>query len=371
MLQWSSMSQKRVVLGLSGGVDSSVSAYLLQKAGYVVEAVFMKNWEEDDTDTYCSAQQDREDAEAVCQRLKIPFHTVNFASEYWDRVFSYFLETYRMGWTPNPDVICNQEIKFKAFLDYAHHLKADFMATGHYAARLDTPYGPELHRALDENKDQTYFLCRISKEALATTLFPLATLTKNKVRQLANELGFQNAHKKDSTGICFIGERKFKTFLQQYLPAQPGLIQTVDGRSLGQHEGLMYYTLGQRSGLLIGGQKNALQQPWYVVAKRMTDNVLVVAQNAYHPWNMSRTLSASDAHWFYPPPPRFQAEARLRHRGSLVPCEVLANGQQMQVAFLQAQPSVTPGQACVLYQGTRCLGGGTIASTDSEGGILR
>jgi tRNA-specific 2-thiouridylase len=365
------MSQKRVILGLSGGVDSSVSAYLLQKAGYAVEAVFMKNWEEDDTDTYCSAHQDREDAEKVCQQLNIPFHTVNFASEYWDRVFTYFLETYKMGWTPNPDIICNQEIKFKAFLDYAHHLKADFMATGHYAARLDTSHGPELHRARDENKDQTYFLYRISTEALAQSLFPLATLTKAEVRQLAAELGFQNARKKDSTGICFIGERKFKTFLQQYIPAQPGLIQTVEGRTLGKHEGLMYYTLGQRTGLSIGGQKNALQQPWYVVAKKMADKVLVVAQDAHHPWNLSRILRSSDAHWFCPPPPHFQAEARLRHRGPLVPCDVTTEGQQLQVTFHHPQLSVTPGQACVLYQGTHCLGGGTIALTDSVGGILK
>ncbi len=360
--------QTRVMVGLSGGVDSAVSAHLLQQAGYQVEALFMKNWEEDDTQTYCSAAQDRQDAEAICQQLQIPFHTVNFSAEYWDSVFTYFLESYKKGWTPNPDVLCNQEIKFKAFLDYALSLGADYIATGHYARKEE---GPTLHRSADPNKDQTYFLYRLSKEALGRSLFPLANHHKPQVRAIAQQCRFANAQKKDSTGICFIGEKKFNSFLKHYLPAQPGILKTPEGSIIGTHTGLMYYTLGQRQGLHIGGRSDGSGAPWYVVGKHLQDNLLYVSQDPDHPWHFATQLEAEEAHWISGPPSEsFAALARTRHRQPLEPCWIdQISAERFRITFERPQRALTPGQACVLYQDTLCLGGGTISKTNSPGGI--
>lgn len=284
---------KKVIVGMSGGVDSSVSAYLLKQQGYHVEGLFMKNWEEDDTDEYCAAADDLADAEKVCEALGIELHTINFAAEYWDNVFEYFLEEYKAGRTPNPDIMCNKEIKFKAFLEFAAEaLDADYIATGHYVRRQYDGKKWQMLRGLDNNKDQSYFLYTLSHEHIAQTLFPVGELEKPEVRRIAEEQGLVTADKKDSTGICFIGERKFKDFLQQYLPAKPGNIETVDGDVLGQHEGLMYHTLGQRKGLHIGGLADASDAPWYVVDKDVERNVLIVAQGKNHPRLYSKGLIA-------------------------------------------------------------------------------
>lgn len=361
----------RIVVGLSGGVDSAVSAYLLKQAGFRVEALFMKNWEEDDTESYCSATVDRQDAEAVCELLKIPFHTANFSAEYWDRVFEHFLETYKKGWTPNPDILCNQEIKFKAFFEHALAMGFEKIATGHYAGKIWHGDQAQLRCAADSLKDQTYFLYRISQEALQKTLFPLAALTKKEVRNIAESLGLPNSQKKDSTGICFIGERRFKTFLKTYLEGRQGDICTLEGKTLGVHEGLMFYTLGQRHGLGIGGQKGALEMPWYVVAKDILNNRLIVVQGADHPWHYATELEIIDTHWIGSvPAASFEAMARIRHRQPLVPCQVTQlETNRYKVIFKTPQFAATPGQACVLYQESLCLGGGTIAQTNSLGGI--
>ena len=366
-----SLEPTRVIVGLSGGVDSAVSAYRLKQAGFEVEALFMKNWEEDDTNTHCSAALDRSDAEAVCEVLKIPFHTVNFAAEYWDRVFENFLETYKKGWTPNPDILCNQEIKFKAFLDHALSMGFEAIATGHYAGNRFVGERAQLLQSRDSNKDQTYFLYRLSQNALQKTIFPLADLLKTEVREIAKSLGLANHQKKDSTGICFIGERPFKSFLKNYIMAQPGELCTIEGKVIGRHEGLMFYTLGQRQGLHIGGQKGGLELPWYVAAKELSSNRLIVTQGNEHPWHYATQLDAIETHWIdTPPPAEFQAMARLRHRQALIPCRVVQQStQEMSVIFESPQFAVTPGQACVLYLREQCLGGGTIASTNSLGGV--
>ncbi|HAR56029.1 MAG TPA: tRNA 2-thiouridine(34) synthase MnmA, partial [Idiomarina baltica] len=291
-------SETKVIVGMSGGVDSSVSAYLLLQQGYQVEGLFMKNWEEDDDDEYCAAADDLADAEAVCEKLGIELHTVNFAAEYWDNVFEHFLDEYKAGRTPNPDIMCNKEIKFKAFLEFAAEaLGADYIATGHYVRRAFNDGKWQLLRGLDNNKDQSYFLYTLSHEHVAQTLFPVGELEKPEVRRIAEEQGLVTADKKDSTGICFIGERKFKDFLQQYLPAQPGKIESVDGEELGDHEGLMYHTIGQRKGLHIGGLADAGDDPWYVVDKDVERNVLVVAQGKNHPRLFSKGLIANQLHW--------------------------------------------------------------------------
>lgn len=354
----------KVVVGLSGGVDSSVAAFLLQQQGYEVSAVFMKNWEQDDRDDYCSAAQDAADAKAVAERLQIPFQTVNFSQAYWDRVFEYFLSEYQQGRTPNPDVFCNQEIKFSAFLDYAKQtLGADYMATGHYARCFEDEGLYHLGIAHDLNKDQSYFLYRLNQEQLRQAIFPLGGLTKPQVRQIALEQGFVTHNKKDSTGICFIGERRFKNFLQEYLPAKPGNIESIDGQILGQHDGLMYYTIGQRQGLRIGGLKETDNKPWYVAAKDLNRNVLIVAPPD-HPALFKTSLLCQQFHWITPPLPLCPRRvwAKIRYRQASVSCTLLQSPTKgvYQVVFEEPQRAVTPGQSIVFYEADRCLGGGII-----------
>ncbi len=358
-----SRSPQKVIIGLSGGVDSSVAALRLLQQGYQVEGLFMKNWEEDDEADYCAAAEDLADAQAVADQLGIRLHTVNFSAEYWDRVFAYFLSEYRAGRTPNPDVLCNREIKFRAFLDHALDLGADFIATGHYAAIVRDEQGSHLMRAVDEDKDQTYFLYMLGQRALRHSLFPLGDIPKTEVRRIATEAGFVTARKKDSTGICFIGERRFKDFLANYLPANPGPIQTPEGQTIGEHQGLMYYTLGQRQGLGIGGVAGAPDEPWFVVAKDLEHNVLIAAQGHDHPLLYTRELTASQLHWTLDQAPAesFEALARCRHRQPLQACRVSLQGaDHMQVSFDRPQRAITPGQSVVLYRDRECLGGGTI-----------
>ncbi|MCO7222771.1 tRNA 2-thiouridine(34) synthase MnmA [Pleionea sp. CnH1-48] len=363
-----SQSQK-VIIGMSGGVDSSVSAYLLLQQGYQVEGLFMKNWEEDDTDEYCSAAEDLEDAQAVCDRLGIELHTVNFAAEYWDRVFEYFLQEYRAGRTPNPDIMCNKEIKFKAFLDFAMHLGADYIATGHYTRRQEIEGQQFMLRGLDDNKDQSYFLYTLGQEQLAKTLFPVGEIAKPEVRRIAEEQGFLNARKKDSTGICFIGERKFKDFLERFLPAQPGPIEDDTGAVIGEHQGLMFHTLGQRKGIGIGGKKDASDEPWYVVDKDVEKNTLIVGQGHAHPRLMSKGLICSQLDWVARKAPEspMNCTAKVRYRQQDVPCRVTQiNETEWQVDFDDPQRAVTPGQSVVFYHNEFCLGGGIIESIIKE-----
>ena len=352
----------QVIVGLSGGVDSSVAALRLLEAGYAVRGLFMKNWEEDDDAEYCAAAEDLADARQVAERLGIDLLTVNFSAEYWDRVFAYFLAEYRAGRTPNPDVLCNREIKFKAFLDHALDLGAGYIATGHYAGLRRAGDRVQLIRAADENKDQTYFLYMLGQRALRHSLFPLAGLRKDEVRRIAERAGFANSRKKDSTGICFIGERRFRDFLSRYLPANPGPIMSLDGEVLGQHQGLMYYTIGQRQGLGIGGRAAHDNRPWFVVGKELDDNILRVAQGHDHPALMKQSLRAEQLHWVAGEPPgeRFRALARCRHRQPLQACEVVLRDGLAEVAFDQPQRALTPGQSVVFYQGDVCLGGGII-----------
>ena len=312
---------------------------------------------------YCAAAEDMADAQAIADRLDIPFKTINFAAEYWDRVFEYFLEEYRSGRTPNPDIMCNKEIKFKAFLDYAKILGADYIATGHYA-RVDR-VGNNTHmlRGVDNNKDQTYFLYTLQQEQLNKTLFPVGELEKSEVRQIAEEQNFVTANKKDSTGICFIGERKFKDFLQQYIPAQPGDIEDDQGKVIGKHAGLMYHTLGQRKGIGIGGMQDKSEDPWYALEKDMQRNVLIVGQGHDHPRLMSRGLIASQLHWVRPDimENKFRCTAKSRYRQTDFACEVeKISEDNWQVTFDQKQRAVTPGQSVVFYQNEQCLGGGII-----------
>jgi tRNA-uridine 2-sulfurtransferase len=355
------MSRTPVIVGMSGGVDSSVAAWLLQRQGYDVQGLFMSNWDEDE-DGYCTAAEDYQDARKVCEQLGIPLHKVSFAGEYRERVFSYFLEEYRAGRTPNPDVLCNREIKFGVCFDYARRLGAEWVATGHYA-RVEHGPVPRLLRGADPAKDQSYFLHAMPAAALARTLFPIGGLLKSEVRRQAQQLALPVFDKKDSTGICFIGERPFAEFLQQYLPAQPGTIESIAGRPLGQHHGLMYYTLGQRQGLRIGGRHDAAEEPWYVVAKDLARNVLVVAQGHDHPALLHRTLVAAQLSWVAgrEPAAEFRCTAKVRYRQPDQPCEVrMLSADRCEVRFDSAQRAVTPGQYVVFYADEECLGGAVI-----------
>ena len=347
---------------MSGGVDSSVAALMLIEAGYRVEGLFMKNWEEDDGTEYCTAKEDLADAQSVADQLGIRLHSANFAAEYWDGVFDHFLSEYRAGRTPNPDILCNREIKFRAFLDYATQLGADLIATGHYV-QTDAKGGTtRLRKGVDGNKDQSYFLHQVDHQALGRSLFPVGNVDKTLVREKAASAGFVTARKKDSTGICFIGERRFRDFLKQYLPAQPGPIVSVDGDELGEHEGLMYHTIGQRQGLRIGGLANRPEAPWYVVDKNVPDNVLVVAQGNEHPALFKTQLTATDVIWISGEPPTLplSCHAKIRYRQADQPCEVSASDSKVQVSFTTPQRAVTPGQSVVFYEGDICLGGGVI-----------
>ncbi|MFU2076203.1 tRNA 2-thiouridine(34) synthase MnmA [Gallibacterium anatis] len=362
--QFAENQQKKVIVGMSGGVDSSVSAYILQQQGYQVEGLFMKNWEEDDDTDYCTAAADLADAQAVCDKLGIKLHKINFAAEYWDNVFEHFLQEYKAGRTPNPDILCNKEIKFKAFLEYAaEDLGADYIATGHYVRRRGDDENAQLLRGLDGNKDQSYFLYTLSYKQVGQSLFPVGELEKPVVRQIAEDLGLVTAKKKDSTGICFIGERKFKDFLARYLPAQPGDIRTVDGEVIGHHDGLMYHTLGQRKGLRIGGLKNAGDEAWYVVDKDLEHNELIVAQGHNHPRLFSKGLIAGQLHWVDRQPLKqpLRCTVKTRYRQQDVPCQIIPlNDDLIEVRFDEPQIAVTPGQSAVFYLDELCLGGGII-----------
>lgn len=359
-----------VIVGMSGGVDSSVAALLLQRTGASVAGLFMQNWEEDERKGPCRADADRKDAVAVCARLGIALYARNFAAEYWDQVFAHFLDEYRRGRTPNPDVLCNREIKFKTFLDHARALGAEKIATGHYA-RVDCQDGRwRLLRSRDVGKDQTYFLHALGQEALAATLFPLGELQKSEVRRLAHDAGFATHDKKDSTGICFIGERDFRTFLSDYIPTQPGPMQTPEGITVGEHPGVFYFTLGQRNGLGIGGRLGASGEPWYVIGKDVSTNVLYVAQGNANHWLRSQTLAASRLSWLdgVAPATSLRCTAMTRYRQSDQACHVEIEGNNCVVHFDEPQRAVTPGQSVVFYDGEVCLGGGIIDRCDAPFG---
>ena len=358
------MSLKHIVVGLSGGVDSAIAAHILKSEGHRVDAIFMKNWEEDDNEDYCSAAQDLEDAQKVCEKLDIPLRTVNFSAEYWDFVFEYFLAEHRAGRTPNPDILCNTEIKFKAFLEFATELGAEKIATGHYARCHKDQQYYQLLTAEDENKDQSYFLHGLNQTQLSQTTFPLGELNKSQVRQLAQDLDLHIHNKKDSTGICFIGERKFRDFLKNYIEGNQGDIIDTEGNILAQHQGITFFTIGQRQGLGIGGMANTEGQPWYVVDKRIATNELVVAQGSDHPDLFNNSLIVEKMHWidqqYHESIPSIQA--KIRYRQTHQDCEAieLENGQ-WQLNFKQPQRAVTPGQYAVLYKHNHCLGGGIIS----------
>ena len=353
------MTRPRVVVGMSGGVDSSVAALLLKQQGHEVIGLFMKNWEDDDTDEYCTTRQDLVDAVSAAEVIGIDIEAVNFSAEYKDRVFANFLDEYRAGRTPNPDVLCNAEIKFKAFLDHAFAMGAEYIATGHYARAGEVAGRFELRKAVDLGKDQSYFLYRLNQAQLSKTLFPLGEITKREVREIARQYGLANHDKKDSTGICFIGERPFREFLSRYLPRAPGNIETPDGKLIGRHEGLMYYTVGQRKGLGIGGAGDA----WYVAGKDMRQNVLTVVQGHDHPALLKSSLIAADLSWVAGegPEPGIGLSAKTRYRQGDSPCHITnISEQNCAVDFESPQWAVTPGQSFVAYADDVCLGGGII-----------
>ncbi|WP_142333031.1 tRNA 2-thiouridine(34) synthase MnmA [Bacillus sp. AFS073361] len=349
----------RVVVGMSGGVDSSVAALLLKQQGYDVIGIFMKNWDDTDDTGFCTATEDYEDVIRVCNQIGIPYYAVNFEKQYWDKVFTYFLEEYKAGRTPNPDVMCNKEIKFKAFLEHAMNLGADYLATGHYAQVEYRDGEYKMLRGLDENKDQTYFLNQLTQEQLSKVMFPIGNLEKPRVREIAKEANLATAAKKDSTGICFIGERNFKEFLGQYLPAQPGNMETFAGGVKGKHEGLMYHTIGQRHGLGIGGSG----EPWFAIGKDLERNILYVGQGFHHEKLYSDSITAVNVSWVSDreKPAEFKCTAKFRYRQEDNNVTVrLLEDNQVEVIFDEPIRAITPGQAVVFYNGDECLGGGTI-----------
>lgn len=362
-------NDNKVVVGLSGGVDSSVAALLLKQQFEHVEGLFMKNWVDFADESECTVEEDRKDASSVAETVGIPFHEANFAMEYWDYVFKHFLDEYRAGRTPNPDILCNREIKFKTFLDHAIELGGDIIATGHYA-RVEERNGQfHLLKGQDHKKDQSYFLYTLGQEQLSRTRFPLGDLPKTEVRRIAEQAGFINHDKKDSTGICFIGERHFREFLSRYIPAQPGEMRTPEGEKIGEHAGLMYYTLGQRQGLGIGGRKDSTGEPWFVAGKDMDNQILYVVQGD-HPWLWSQNLVAEELSWVAGHAPEFpcRATAKTRYRQPDQACTITQdeNGN-IHVEFDKKQRAVTPGQSVVFYLDDDCLGGGIIVSTDAPG----
>jgi len=357
-------NKQKVILGVSGGVDSAVAAALLLEQGYAVEGLHMTNWDEDDS--YCTAAEDYQDARKACEHLGVPLHRVNFAKEYYEQVFEHFLAEYKAGRTPNPDVLCNRYIKFGEYYRYAQRLGGDWIATGHYARVSHGEDGSELLKGYDPKKDQSYFLHAIHQEALQKTLFPLGELPKSRVRELANQYGLHNFKKRDSTGICFIGERPFKEFLGRYIPAQPGSIETDTGQVIGQHTGLMYYTLGQRQGLGIGGVKGYPDAPWFVANKDLDRNVLVVVQEHDHALLHSSGLTTEKIHWILKKitePTEISVKTRYRQKDSKALLTPLGNGTA-RLAFAEPQWAVTPGQYAVFYDGDTCLGGAVIESVD-------
>jgi tRNA-uridine 2-sulfurtransferase len=359
------MAGKRVIVGMSGGVDSTVAALLLKRQGYEVSGLFMKNWEDDDTDEYCSSREDLVDAVAAAEGIGIDIDVVNFSAEYKERVFSDFLREYQAGRTPNPDVLCNAEIKFKAFLDHAVGLGADLIATGHYAQVREVDGLHQLLMAEDGTKDQSYFLYRLGQAQLARTLFPLGRLYKRDVRQIARDAGLPNHDKKDSTGICFIGERPFREFLSRYLPDNPGEIRSPEDKLVGRHDGLSFYTIGQRQGLRIGGSRGGDGDPWYVAAKDARHNRLIAVQGHDHPALLSDRLAAVDLNWISGSPPRchWVYGAKTRYRQKDAPCTLVsATAERCVVEFAEPQWAVTPGQSVVIYESHVCLGGGIIVS---------
>ena len=356
------MSRKKVILGISGGVDSAVCAYLLKQQGYDVTAVFMKNWDQAD-DEHCTADEDLKDALLVCQQLEIPFETVNFAKEYWQNVFESFLSSHQQGLTPNPDILCNSEIKFKKFLEYAMSKNADYIATGHYAKIIKQDDLYLLAQPKDTAKDQTYFLHLLEQYQLQKTLFPLAEYTKPEIREIAATINLPNRNKKDSTGICFIGERKYSKFLSEYMLSRKGDIVTESGEKIATHNGLMFYTIGQRKGINLGGLKDKKEQPWYVIGKDLAHNTLIIGQGQDHPQLYSSYASVKTIHWIAEKPAMpFKCMVKVRYNQSLQECEVVEHSEGFRVNFSSKQRAVTPGQSAVFYAGGICYGGGIITS---------
>ncbi len=359
------INRKHIAVGLSGGVDSAVTALRLVQQGHKVSGVYMQNWESTTNDPYCTAEQDLSDAKAVADQLDIPLHVVSFSQAYWDEVFQHCLDEFAAGRTPNPDIWCNKSIKFDHLIRYINELGADYLATGHYAqVTTNTPY--QLLTSTDSQKDQTYFLYTLQQQQLQQAIFPLGDLNKTQVRQIAQEHNLINSNKKDSTGICFIGERHFKSFLQEFLLAQPGEIHTTNGKCIGQHDGIMFYTLGQRKGLNIGGKQDAEEAPWYVIDKDVVNNILIVGQGHDHPQLFKASLRCNDLHWVagHAPARSLQASAKIRYRQIAQPCTLTLsdNTSEITVDFNAPQRAITPGQAVVFYQDHVCLGGGTIIS---------